>query len=576
MTNVLCTFPMYQFKTAGEETLKATLTGIINEALHSVAADGLLQAKDIPVPFIELTRDRKFGDYATNVAMVLASHINGNPRQFAQALSDRIREADNGENIAKIEVAGPGFINITMSGDYWMKAVRRVLSEGSRYADSSTGQGKRIQVEFVSANPTGPLHVGHGRGAAMGDALANVLEAAGFDVQREYYINDAGNQIENLAQSVYARYLELFGNQVEFPEGGYRGDYIKEIADDLKANLGDRFLHKSHDSVVQEISEYAALRILADIKEDLEQFGVRFDRWFSEKSLFDGNEVKQALEEMENRGHIYREDDAVWFRSTEMGDDKDRVVIKADGSLTYFASDVAYHRNKFSRGFERVINIWGADHHGYVDRMKAAVVALGKQKEDLQILLVQLVNLLRHGKPVAMSTRAGEFVTLREVREEVGRDAARFIFLTRKADSKLDFDLDLAKERSNDNPVFYVQYAHARICSIIRNAEQTGISLPGPEDADLTMLVLPEEKELIRHLAALPDVVDGAALALEPYRLTNYLRDISTTLHNYYYHHRVLTDDADLTAARLALVTAVRIAVRKALTLLGVTAPERM
>jgi arginyl-tRNA synthetase len=567
---------MYQFKTAGEETLKATLTGIINEALHSVAADGLLQAKDIPVPFIELTRDRKFGDYATNVAMVLASHINGNPRQFAQALSDRIREADNGENIAKIEVAGPGFINITMSGDYWMKAVRRVLSEGSRYADSSTGQGKRIQVEFVSANPTGPLHVGHGRGAAMGDALANVLEAAGFDVQREYYINDAGNQIENLAQSVYARYLELFGNQVEFPEGGYRGDYIKEIADDLKANLGDRFLHKSHDSVVQEISEYAALLILADIKEDLEQFGVRFDRWFSEKSLFDGNEVKQALEEMESRGHIYREDDAVWFRSTEMGDDKDRVVIKADGSLTYFASDVAYHRNKFSRGFERVINIWGADHHGYVDRMKAAVVALGKQKEDLQILLVQLVNLLRHGKPVAMSTRAGEFVTLREVREEVGRDAARFIFLTRKADSKLDFDLDLAKERSNDNPVFYVQYAHARICSIIRNAEQTGISLPGPEDADLTMLVLPEEKELIRHLAALPDVVDGAALALEPYRLTNYLRDISTTLHNYYYHHRVLTDDADLTAARLALVTAVRIAVRKALTLLGVTAPERM
>lgn len=556
--------------------MKATLTGIITEALHSVAADGLLQESDITVPFIELTRDRKFGDYATNVAMVLASHINGNPRQFAQALADRILETDNGENIDKVEIAGPGFINITMSGDYWVKAVRRVLTEGSRYADSNTGQGKRVQVEFVSANPTGPLHVGHGRGAAMGDALANVLAAAGFDVQREYYINDAGNQIENLGQSVYARYLELFGNQVDFPEGGYQGDYIKEIADDLKANLGDRYFHKSHDSVVQEISEYASHRILADIKEDLEQFGVRFDRWFSEKSLFDGNEVKQALEEMESRGHIYREDDAVWFRSTRMDDDKDRVVIKADGSLTYFASDVAYHRNKFNRGFERVINIWGADHHGYVDRMKAAVVALGKQKEDLQILLVQFVNLLRHGKPVAMSTRAGEFVTLREVREEVGRDAARFIFLTRKADSKLDFDLDLAKERSNDNPVFYVQYAHARICSIIRNAEQTGISLPEPEDADLAMLVLPEEKELIRHLAALPDVVDGAALALEPHRLTNYLRDISTTLHNYYYHHRVLTDDADLTTARLALVTAVGIVVRKALTLLGVTAPEKM
>jgi arginyl-tRNA synthetase len=556
--------------------LKATLTGIIKEALHSAAADGLLQKNDIPAPFIEPTRDRKFGDYATNVAMVLASHINGNPRQFAQALADRILETDNGENIDKVEVAGPGFINITMSDDYWVKAVRTVLSEGSSYADSNAGQGKRVQVEFVSANPTGPLHVGHGRGAALGDALANVLEAAGFDVQREYYINDAGNQIENLGQSVYARYLELFGNQVDFPEGGYHGDYVKEIAADLKANLGDRYLHKSSDAVVQEIAEYAASQILADIKEDLEQFGVRFDRWFSEKSLFDGNEVKQALEDMENRGHIYREDDAVWFRSTEMDDDKDRVVIKADGSMTYFASDVAYHRNKFDRGFDRVINIWGADHHGYVDRMKAAVVALGKRKEDLQILLVQFVNLLRHGKPVAMSTRAGEFVTLREVREEVGRDAARFIFLTRKADSKLDFDLDLAKERSNDNPVFYVQYAHARICSIIRNAEQAGISLPEPEGADLALLVLPEEKELIRHIAALPGVVDGAALALDPHRLTNYLRDIATTLHNYYYHHRVLTDDADLTAARLALVTGVRIAVRKALTLLGVTAPERM
>ncbi len=556
--------------------MKGTLTGIITEALHSLAADGLLKEHDIPVPFIELTRDRKFGDYATNVAMVLASRIEGAPREFAQALAGKILQMDNGENIVNAEVAGPGFINLTMSADYWVNAVRTVLSEGSRYADSDAGQGKRVQVEFVSANPTGPLHVGHGRGAAMGDALANVLEAAGFDVQREYYINDAGNQIENLGLSVYVRYLELFGKQVDFPEAGYQGGYIRDIADELKAEKGEFYLNLPRETVVKEISEYASQRILNDIREDLEQFGVRFDRWFSEKSLFDGDEVGKALEEMESRGHIYREDGAVWFRSTEMGDDKDRVVIKADGSLTYFASDAAYHRNKFSRGFEKVINIWGSDHHGYVDRMKAAVFALGKQKEDLQILLVQFVNLLRHGKPVAMSTRAGEFVTLREVREEVGRDAARFIFLTRKADSKLDFDLDLAKERSNDNPVFYVQYAHARICSITRNADQAGICIPEAGDCDLTLLDLPEEKELVRHLAALPDVVDGAAMSLEPYRLTNYLREISTTLHNYYYHHRVLTDDDNLTAARLALVTAVRTVIKKALTLLGVTAPERM
>lgn len=556
--------------------MKSTLTGIVTEALNSLAADGSVPGDGIPVPFIELTRDRKFGDYATNVAMVLASHLEVAPRTFAQALADRILKVDNGENISRTEVAGPGFVNLTMSPDYWVNAVHTVLLEGSRYAESNTGQGKKVQVEFVSANPTGPLHVGHGRGAALGDALANVLEAAGYEVQREYYINDAGNQIENLGQSVYARYLELLGEGMGFPEGGYQGDYIRELAEELKREEGSRYLDEPRPSAVREISEFAARRILDDIREDLEQFGVRFDRWFSERSLFDDDEVSHTLEEMESRGHIYRQEGAVWFRSTEMGDDKDRVVIKADGSLTYFASDAAYHRNKFDRGFDRVINIWGADHHGYVDRMKAAVVALGRPKEDLQILLVQLVNLLRHGKPVAMSTRAGEFVTLREVREEVGRDAARFIFLTRKADSKLDFDLDLAKERSNDNPVFYVQYAHARICSVTRKAEREGVSIPGPGDSDLTLLTLPEEKELMRHLAALPDVVDGAALALEPHRLTNFLRDISTTLHNYYYHHRILAEDPDLTGARLTLVTAVRTAIGKALGLLGVTAPERM
>ena len=556
--------------------MKGTLTEIIGKALARARDEGRLADEKLPSPVIELTRDRKFGDYATNVAMVLASRTNADPRQLAELIAQEILEVDGQENIEGVEVAGPGFINLTMAPGFWERAVGTVLAEGGDYANGTVGCGQRIQVEFVSANPTGPLHVGHGRGAALGDALANVLEAAGYSVQREYYINDAGSQIQTLGRSVYARYLELYDLQSDFPEDGYRGEYVVKVAEGLRDEVGDIYLHQDPEGAVEKIARYAADVILRDIREDLEEFGVDFDVWFSERTLLDNNEVSRTIEELKESGHLYNEDGALWFRTRDMDDDKDRVVIKADGSLTYFASDVAYHRNKYSRGFDRIINIWGADHHGYVARMKAGIMALGRKREDLQILLVQLVNLQRHGKAVAMSTRAGEFVTLREVREEVGRDAARFIFLTRKADSKLDFDIDLAKDRSNDNPVFYVQYAHARICSIMRNAAQQGIDMADPEKTDLALLTLSEERELIRHLAALPDIIEGAALSMEPHRITIFLREIATTLHNYYYHHRVLDGDPDLTAARLALMIAVRTAVAKALSLLGVSAPERM
>ena len=537
--------------------------------------EGKLQG-NLPAPVIEMTRDRKFGDYATNIAMTIASTHGKKPRELAGELAQMIVEADTDGDISDVSVAGPGFINITMSPGFWSGILHNVLEKGQDFASSDVGAGKKIQVEFVSANPTGPLHVGHGRGAALGDALANILQCAGFTVQREYYINDAGNQIRTLGISVYARYLQLYDRDPGFPEEGYRGDYIKDLAGRMIQEYGTRYLNMPEEEAVDEIARKSAPIILDDIRQDLEEFGVVFDVWFSEKVLLDRGDVNKALKKMEARGNTYMHDGALWFRSTEMGDDKDRVLIKSDGSLTYFASDVAYHSDKYDRGFDTVINVWGADHHGYIPRMKACVQGLGRDPEDLQIVLVQLVSLVRKGQPVAMSTRAGEFVTLREVRDEVGRDAARFIFLTRKADSKLEFDLELAKEKSNDNPVYYVQYAHARICSILRNAEEQGVSVPEPGDVDLTLLNLPEEKELIRYMAALPDIIEGAAISMEPHRIATYLRDVATTLHNYYYHHRVLNDDTLVTGARLAMVLGVKTAIARALTLLGVSAPERM
>lgn len=555
--------------------MKDNLTAIVRRALEIMVSEGRLPGP-VPIPRIETTRDRKFGDYATGVAMILGKETGTPPRELAGEIAGVIRTADRERELDDVSVAGPGFINMTMSQGFWNRILKSVLQEKGDFLRTGVGAGKRVQVEFVSANPTGPLHVGHGRGAALGDALASILECCGYQVEREYYINDAGNQIQTLGGSVFARYLQAFGKDVPFPEEGYRGDYIGEIAREIKEREKDRYLGMDEDRAVSEIADLASQTILEDIRSDLEEFGVRFDRWFPERKLLEAGRVRETLDDLEKRGYIFRLDGAVWFHSTQKGDDKDRVMVKSDGSLTYFASDVAYHRDKFERGFDKVVDIWGADHHGYVPRMKAAVEALGRDRDDLTILLLQLVNLLRKGKPVAMSTRAGEFVTLREVREEVGRDAARFIFLTRKADSKLDFDLDLAKEQSNDNPVYYVQYAHARICSILRNAAEKGIAIPLPEEVDPSLLILPEERELIRSMAALPEVVETAALAMEPHRVTIWLRDISTILHSYYFRHRVLSEDPALTNARIALVVAVRILLSEALSLLGVSAPERM
>ncbi len=557
--------------------MKSTLTDLVAACVRALAAEKGIPAGDLPLPAVEMTRDRAFGDYATNAALALAGRFGRKSRELADELAARLRASDGGRLLERVEVAGPGFINLAMTNAFWSGLVGEVLRKGTSYADLTMGKGKRVQVEFVSANPTGPLHVGHGRGAALGDALARVLTAAGYEVSREYYINDAGNQINTLGRSVFARYRELLGEKIEFADDWYRGAYIADIARGLRDREGDRYLKLPAEEALSALSLHAAEVIFDDIRDDLERFGVRFDQWFSERSLFASGEVAKTLEELERAGHLFREEGALWFRSTPFGDDKDRVVVKADGSYTYFASDLAYHRNKFRvRGFDRVVNIWGADHHGYVPRLSAGVQALGRRKEDLRILLVQLVSLRREGKPVAMSTRAGEFDTLRQVREEVGRDAARFIFLTRKSDSKLDFDLALAKAQSNDNPVYYVQYAHARICSIQRKAGEAGLFAPRPGEVDLSLLTLPEEKDLVRHLAALPEVVEGAAEALEPHRLTGYLRDLATTLHNYYHHHRVLSDDPGLTRARLALMAAVRSALTRALDLLGVSAPESM
>lgn len=555
--------------------MRDNLTVIVKRALEAMVSQGRLPGP-VPIPRIEITRDRKFGDYATGIAMVLSGTAGRNPRELANEIAEVIRTTDNEKELENVSVAGPGFINMTMTQAFWNRILRSVLREGAGFLQTDIGAGKRVQVEFVSANPTGPLHVGHGRGAALGDALANILECCGYRVEREYYINDAGNQIRTLGRSVFSRYLQAFGKDVTFPEEGYRGEYVREIALALKEKEKSRFLEMEEEKAVQDIAGFASEFILEDIRSDLEDFGVCFKRWFSERELLEEGKVEETLGDLDSRGFIYRQEGAVWFLSTQRGDDKDRVMVKGDGSHTYFASDVAYHRDKFERGFDRVVDIWGADHHGYVARMKAAVEALGREADDLQILLLQLVNLLRKGQPVAMSTRAGEFVTLREVREEVGRDAARFIFLTRKADSKLDFDLDLAKEQSNDNPVYYVQYAHARICSILRNASEKGIPVPLPEEVDPSLLGLPEERELIRSMAALPEIVENAALAMEPHRVTVWLRDISTILHSYYFQHRVLSDDSALTSARIGLVVGVKILLSEALSLLGVSAPERM
>ncbi|GAB4270904.1 MAG: arginine--tRNA ligase [Deferrisomatales bacterium] len=554
--------------------MRENLTDLLREAHRRAVAAGDLPAGELPHWKLELPKSPDHGDYATNLALVLASAAGMPPRKVAQILVDHLEDPQG--IVAGVEVAGPGFINVRLDPSAWTRVLGDIEREGPEYGRSEVGAGRRVQVEFVSANPTGPLHVGHGRGAVVGDVLARILEAAGFRVEREYYVNDAGNQIRILGRSVLMRCRELDGEPVEFPEDHYRGEYVWDLARLCRQQWGNRYRAEPEEAVVEELGRWAAEAILEGIREDLERFGVRFDRWFSELALHRSGEVERILSELEERGVAYRAEGALWLATARYGDEKDRVLVKSDGLKTYFASDIAYHLDKFRRGFDEVVDVWGADHHGYVPRMKAALEAVGVDPARLQVLLVQFVTLLREGEPVGMSTRAGEFVTLREVIDEVGADAARFLFLTRSCDAPLDFDLEVAKKQTADNPVFYVQYAHARICSVFREAEKAAVAVPEAEEADLGRLELPEERELLKLLHLFPEVVEGSALNAEPHRIVYYLQDLAGQFHAYYNKHRFLGEDPGLTGARLCLAAGVRTVVRNALSVLGVEAPETM
>ena len=554
--------------------MKQLLEHLIIQALTSAHENGLFTSPAFPDFVIEVPKNISHGDYSSNIAMVSAAIQKIPPRKIAESIIRHIQDTQG--VIDHVDIAGPGFINFYLRPESWIRFLKRVPELGSRYGSENIGNGKKIQVEFVSSNPTGPLHVGHGRGAAVGDSVSNILSFCGYDVQKEYYINDSGRQINTLGRSVFLRYQELLGESVRFPDDCYQGDYIRDIAGRIMDMKGPDLLDQPDEKAVMFCARYAADLILEDMKQDLESFGVFFDRWFSEQGLYDSGKVADVIESFRNRNIIYEKDGALWFDTTSHGDEKDRVVVRNNGQTTYFASDIAYHYDKYDRGFEKVIDVWGADHHGYIPRVTAAIVSGGYRKEQFQVVLVQLVSLLRAGMPVAMSTRAGEFVTLRDVIQEVGRDAARFIFLTRSSDNTLEFDLELAKQKTNDNPVYYVQYVHARICSIVRKSIEMGISVIAPDDAALCLLNTPEDIALIKMMIKYPEIVRYSAELLEPHRITFYLMELAASFHAYYNRQRVLTDDIPLTIARLYLMKAVRQVIANGLSLLGVSAPESM
>lgn len=554
--------------------MKDKIAKIIERALSASVEKGQVGEFSLPYIEVEPPANRDHGDYAANAAMILASQIKQNPRKIAQVILDNLSDEDN--IIAKTQIAGPGFINFFINDEAWHEALKTIDEKKDSFGQLDMGLGKNVQVEFVSANPTGPLHIGHARGAVVGDVIANLLRMAGYIVSREYYINDAGNQMNNLGKSVLLRYRELAGEKIELPETSYRGEYIKDIAGKILRTEGNKYLTQGENETIAYFTQVAGNAILDEIKIDLKDFGVTFDEYFSEKELYKENGVSNLLNELQKQGFIYSDGETLWFKTTSFGDEKDRVVIRKNGEPTYFAADIAYHQNKFSRGFDMIIDVWGADHHGYMERLWAGVQALGHDKKALKIILVQLVNLLRGGVPVAMSTRSGEFVTLREVLDEVGKDAARYNFLMRRSDSHLDFDLELAKKQSNENPVYYVQYAHARICSIIRMAQERGIALPGFTDIHPALLQEPEEKIIIKMLVRYPEMIYGAAKSLEPHRVTFYLNELAGTFHSYYNKHKVISEDENVTRARLFLTKSVRTVLQNALKILGVSAPEKM
>lgn len=553
--------------------MKGRIRELLLESIRRSQDKGELPIIEVPFTFsVERSSQEEFGDYATNVAFLLASRTGKKPAEVAEVL---VKNLPPCKELREVQVAGQGYVNFFVDEAFWFSRVREacVLTEG--YGRSEKRQ-KRALVEFVSANPTGPLHIGHGRIAAFGDALARLLEWVGYDVEREYYVNDVGTQIELLGKSVFARYMELKGKEYPFPEDGYRGEYIYEVAKELERRYGDRLLAMSEVEALKVSQDVAEEVIMGWIKEELSAFGVGFDRYVYERDLYREGKVERVLGALREKGFIYQKEGAVWFRSTAFGDEKDRVVVRASGVTTYFASDIAYHLDKFKRGYDLILDIWGADHHGYVKRLEAAIKALGYDAERLKVILVQLVNLLRGGKRVSMSTRAGEFAALREVIEEVGPDATRFFMLLRRAESPLDFDLELAKTQSEENPVYYVQYAHARISSIFKKAQERGIEIPNLANIDLSPLKSPEERSLAKMIGIFPEILEEAAQNFEPHPLTVYLLSLAKAFHGYYNRHRVLGAEEGLLQARMALVYAVKTVIKNGLCILGVKAPEEM
>lgn len=589
--------------------MKQTIEALISQAVATLKSDGIIDGHILPSITIERCRDTAHGDFATNLALILAKPANTNPRQLAEKILVALPAH---EAVIKVEIAGPGFINFFINPNAQYAIVQTIHDQGRAFGLSNIGAGKKVQVEFVSANPTGPLHVGHGRGAAYGSVVADLLQAVGFDVEREYYVNDAGRQMDILGTSVWLRYLEECGEVLPFPSNGYRGAYIRDIAQKIYHDSGKAY-HQAIDLVLANLpadektegdggdkeahidalidraktllgkDNYRAVfqvglqDILQDIKQDLSEFGVNYQCWFSEQQLVDDGSVDKALDRLRDGGHLYEKDGATWFASSALGDEKDRVVIRENGQYTYFASDIAYHHHKLERGFDQLIDVWGADHHGYIPRVRAAMRALGADDAKLTVLLVQFAILWRGEEKVQMSTRSGEFITLRQLRNEVGNDATRFFYAMRRSEQHLDFDLKLATSKSNENPVFYVQYAHARVCSVLRQLDEKSLTRNVAQGmAKLNLLTEEHESALLTTLARYPEVLEKAALQYEPHQLILYLRELAHEFHTYYNAHQFLVEEASLRDARLNLVCAVKQVLANGLGLLHITTPETM
>ena len=586
--------------------MKDTLIALLSQTVEKLHADSHIPADLQPNIQITNTKDPSHGDFATNLAMMLAKPAGKNPREIASLIIDNLPANDL---VEKVDIAGPGFINFFLKSGSTLSVIQNILDLGDKFGLSEIGKGKKIQVEFVSANPTGPLHVGHGRGAAYGATVSDFYEAIGYEVHREYYVNDAGRQMDILGTSIWLRYLEKCGVDFEFPVNGYKGDYVYDIATEIEAEYEDKFvfdiadvmrgipLDEPHggdkeihiDALINRAKELLGAEqyriifdtglntIIGDIRDDLKHFGIEYQDWYSERTLEDRNLVSQAIERLEKAGHVYEKEGALWFRSTDFGDEKDRVVKRDNGQTTYFASDIAYHMEKIERGYDIVIDVWGADHHGYVPRVRAALQALGDDADKLKVLLVQFANLFRGGEKVQMSTRSGSFVTLRELREEVGNDAARFFYVMRKCEQHLDFDLDLAKSQSNDNPVYYIQYAYARVCSVMRQLKEKGMTHDSANgQSNIELLTETHETGLIKKLNQYSSTLETAATKAEPHLMVHYLRELASELHTYYNAHYFIVDDVNLRDARLNLIIACRHVIANGLKLLGVSAPEAM